>query len=93
MKLQETRLQSKVENNRKTLVNREARTHSETPRGTRKHGEQCCKKCATKSKDKGGNPKKHDFDLCQKLELGVSVTAELSMFQYQSWKNRIGFAP
>lgn len=53
----ETRLQSKVENNRKTLVNREARTHSETPRGTRKHGEQCCKKCATKSKDKGGNPK------------------------------------
>lgn len=69
------------------LVNREARTHSETPRGTREHGEQCCKKCTTKSKDKGGNPKS------MILIYVKSVTAELSMFQYQSWKNRICFAP
>lgn len=46
MKLRGTRLQSKVENNRKTLVNREARTHSESEEGQ-----------GNMSKDKGGNPK------------------------------------
>lgn len=50
MKLRETRLQSKVENNQKTHVNREARTHSETPRGTREHGEQCCKNVPQRAK-------------------------------------------